>query len=203
MDQAIKGKVSCYSDGEQGLMDMTRKWRAWALDPVLRVLAGLKIRADHITLAGLLAGVFFFPLFFANKIAAFGALLAHCLLDGIDGPLARFTGKDSEKGAFTDTATDQTVIAVSTFAMIKAQYISALGGGLYVFFYTVLVAFAMVRGKLNIPYPWLIRPRFFVYAWLLVEVFWLPGTISWLIWGSVGLMMYLSLKGFMRIREKL
>lgn len=51
--------------------------------------------------------------------------------------------------------------------------------GGYVVTYTVVMLFAIARNALSIRYSWLVRPRFFVYAWLVVETYFLPGTINY------------------------
>jgi hypothetical protein len=78
-----------------------------------------------------------------------------------------------------------------------------VAGGLYVFFYTLVVVFAMIRNSLAIPYSWLVRPRFFVYVWILIEVYWLPGTIDYVLWAFTGLLMIKMASGFIKIRCKL
>lgn len=93
-------------------------------------------------------------------------LLVHVLLDGIDGPLARSTGTASKKGSFTDTASDQIVVFAVMLALVSMNAAGAAAAMVYVFSYTVVVGFAIIRNRLNIPYSWLIRPRFIVYAWI-------------------------------------
>jgi phosphatidylglycerophosphate synthase len=124
-------------------------------------------------------------------------------LDGLDGPLARWTGKASNQGSFTDTMSDQVVVAFSTFAMVHAKLAGAWPGGLYVFFYTMVVIFAMVRNALAIPYSWLVRPRFFVYAWFVVEVYLWHGTLDYFLWGATLLLAVKVLTGFVQIRRQM
>jgi len=64
--------------------------------PLLMVLARLRVTPDHLTLLSLLAGLAFCPVFFWGlKPVAPALLLAHVLLDGLDGPLARFRRRKS------------------------------------------------------------------------------------------------------------
>ncbi len=67
----------------------------------------------------------------------------------------------------------------------------------------MVVAFAMIRNSMAIPYSWLVRPRFIVYAWLLVETYWLPGTIEYVLWTFGALLGWKMLTGFRRIRRVL
>jgi hypothetical protein len=59
---------------------------------------------------------------------------------------------------------------------------SLVAGGVYVSVYTVVVLFAMARNTLQIPYSWLVRPRFVVYGWIGVESISLPGTLNYVLW---------------------
>jgi hypothetical protein len=69
--------------------------------------------------------------------------------------------------------------------------------------YAVVVLFAMARNFLETPYSWLIRPRFYVYAWLLVETYLWPGTIDYLLWICVVVLTLKLVTGFARIRARL
>lgn len=197
-------KVTCYSEGEGAFMRHSQAWRGRLLQPLLAVLARLRVTPNHLTLLSLLSGLAFCPVFlWGFKPAAFGLLLAHVLLDGLDGPLARFSQKASNQGSFTDTATDQIVVTFSTVTMIHAGHAGIWPGALYLFFYGVVVIFAMVRNAMAIPYSWLVRPRFFIYAWLPVEVYLWAGTLNVLLWIMTLLLGLKMLTGFIRIRRRM
>ena len=151
----------------------------------------------------LVAGLSFYPFFLWSHKAAFIALGIHILLDGLDGPLARHARMASTKGSFLDTFCDQLVVTVTTFSLMQAGIISGLCGGFYVFTYAMVVLFAMVRNAMKIPYPWLIRPRFIVYAWMLVETYFWPGSIEFVIWGFSLLLGFKMGTGFNKIRSKI
>ena len=202
-----KKKVSVYSDGEQEMMDVTQTWRAKLFLPLLELLARCRVRPNNITFLSLLSGIAFCVLFSFNiplaKPIAFTMLALHVLLDGIDGPLARHLGTASNQGSFTDTTSDQLVVAFSTITLIYSGEIGIIPGGLYLFFYTLVVVFAMIRSSMDIPYSWLVRPRFFVYIWFIIEVYFLPGTIDYVLWLFTVLLAIKMLSGFYKIRKKL
>ena len=127
----------------------------------------------------------------------------HVLLDGLDGPLARHQGVDSRSGSFADTVSDQIVVGATTITLMFAGTISAPAGGVYIFLYTAVVAFAMVRNALAVPYSWLFRPRFLVYAWLLVETWLFSGSMEYVIWACNLLLAVKVLSGFLRIRRRI
>jgi phosphatidylglycerophosphate synthase len=168
------------------------------------MFAACGVRPNHLTLLSLLAGLAFGPVFlWSSKIVAFALLLAHVALDGLDGPLARHTQCASNRGSFTDTAADQVVVAFSTLALIHGGYAAAWPGGLYLFFYSIVVVFALVRNALAIPYSWLVRPRFLVYAWMPVEVYLWRGSLDYVLWLITILLALKTLTGFIQIRRKL
>jgi len=157
-----------------------------------------------VTLLSLVAGLAFCPVFlWGSGAVAFGLLLLHAVLDGLDGPLARHTQRASNRGSVTDTAADQVVVACSTVTMIHAGYAGAWSGGLYLFLYGIVVLFALVRNALAVPYSWLVRPRFIVYAWMPVEVYLWRGTLDPLLWALTALLAAKAISGFVQIRRKL
>jgi hypothetical protein len=81
--------------------------------------------------------------------------------------------------------------------------VHVLAGGTYIFLYTVVVVFAMVRNAMHVPYGWLFRPRLVVYLWLAVETWLWPGTIDWVLWAFNALLALKAASGFLRIRGRL
>ena len=185
-------------------MRRSQALRGRLLKPLLMALARLGAAPNHLTLLSLLTGLAFCPLFlWGSKSAALGLLLAHVLLDGLDGPLARFTGKASNRGSFTDTAADQVVVTFSTITLIHAGDVGAWPGGLYVFCYCLVVIFAMVRSALAIPYSWLVRPRLLVYAWIPLELCVWRGSRDPVLWLFTGLLAIKMVTGFIQIRRQM
>jgi len=185
-------------------MKQSQALRGWLSRPFLTLLARLRVTPNHLTLLSLLTGLAFCPCFlWGSRPVAFALLLAHALLDGLDGPLARHLGRASSRGSFTDTTADQVVVAFSTITLIQAGFAGAWPGGLYVFFYCMVVIFAMVRNALAIPYSWLLRPRLLIYAWMPVEVYLWRGSLDVLLGISSLLLAIKMLTGFIQIRRKL
>ncbi|MEM9282468.1 MAG: CDP-alcohol phosphatidyltransferase family protein [Verrucomicrobiota bacterium] len=196
--------VNCYSNGEGAFMEWSQTLRAKCLRPMLDLLGANGVRADHITLLSLLSGLSFCPFFIAGEyLWAFGFLIFHVLLDGLDGPLARHLGDSGDRGSFTDSTADQIVVTAATIALVYTGYAGAWAGGCYLFLYTLVVAFAMIRNALLVPYSWLFRPRFVIFAWMAVEVFLFPGTLNYVLWMATALLGFKSLTGFLAIRRKL
>jgi phosphatidylglycerophosphate synthase len=196
--------INCYSGGEGDFMKWGQDLRGKWLRPLLSGMAQVGMNANHLTLLSLLTGLAFCPAFLLGKpILSFSLLLLHVLLDGLDGPLARFQGKASNRGSFTDTMADQLVVTAAAITMIQSGHADTWPSGLYIFFYTVVVAFAFIRSAMATPYSWLFRPRFLVFIWYVVELYWLPGTLDWVLWASSGLLAVKCLTGFLRIRSRI
>ncbi len=199
-----EAKGDCYAEGERGFMDWNQSLRGRALRPLLELLNKHDISPNMLTLFSLLAGLLAALALPFLTILGLVLLLVHVLLDGIDGPLARYTGADSKKGSFTDTASDQVVVFAVMLALVSMNAASSLAAMVYVFSYTVVVGFAIIRNRLNIPYSWLIRPRFVVYAWIPVCFWLLPlWTLDFLLWSCNVLLVAKVVTGFMKIREKI
>ena len=199
-----KANVTCYSEGEGGFMAQSQALRAQWLDPFMAILARCGVTPNRLTLLSLLSGLAFCPVFiWSSKIVAFALLVAHVILDGLDGPLARFMKVASNRGSMTDTTADQVVVTFSTITLIYTGFAGIWPGALYVFFYTVVVILAMVRNAMKVPYSWLVRPRFLVYAWMPIEVYLWPSTLDWILWFMVVPLALKMLTGFIQVRRKM
>jgi phosphatidylglycerophosphate synthase len=203
-DKTTSRPIDCYADGERGFMDLTRRVRERASRPLLGALSRAGVRADHLTLLSLVSGVGFAALWVTGlHITALASLVLHIVLDGLDGPLARFQNRASSRGSFTDTASDQLVVAASAFALLYTGTTAGVVTAIYVFVYTVVVCLAVARNALQIPYSWLVRPRLVVYAYIPVEVWLLPDTMDVVLWGSSALLFLKLATGFVRVRRRL
>lgn len=204
LDETQKQRVNVYSDGEGKFMEWSQSLRGHILNPLLKILSKLGLTASHITFLSLLAGLAFCPLFIWNdKLIAFALLLLHVLLDGLDGPLARFQGTASNRGSFTDTIVDQIVVTVTAITMIQAQHAGIWPGSLYIFFYAIVVVFAFVRNALDSPYSWLFRPRFIVFGWFIIDTYWWEGSLNWVLSIAASVLALKALTGFFSIRKRI
>lgn len=202
-DTNEESKADCYSAGDREFMILTQKVRAVLLRPLLYILTKCRISADILTLISLLIGLAACPIYFHSKLAFLALILTHVLLDGLDGPLARYQNKASRKGSFADTMSDQIVVAATTITLIYAKVIGVVPGSVYIFVYTVVIAFSVVRNALKTPYSWLVRPRFIVYAWFIVEFYLWPGRTDYVLWLFSALLTLKMLSGFYKIRKRL
>lgn len=196
-------RADCYAAGERGLMTLWQQWRGAALRPLLATLHGLHIGPDHLTILSALAGIAFCPLVFWSRPWSLVALAIHVILDGLDGPLARYGKTASRRGSFSDSMSDQLVVVASTIALMLRHDLSVLPGAIYIAAYTVVLLFSMARNFMAIPYSWLVRPRLVVYAWLAVEWYLWPGSLEPILWGCNVVLLIHVASGFVRIRNRI
>ena len=203
MKKEKKVSADCYSEKDRAMMEKSWEWREKCLKPVLIWLEENNFKPDTITLAALICGLIFVPLFIYSPLAAMIALLVHVGLDGLDGPLARYMKSDSAKGSLTDTLSDQIIVAATTATLIFTGYLHPFNGAIYVFLYTVVVTFAMIRNAMDIPYRFLVRPRFFVYLMIPVSVyFWQPALEYTVMFFNIPLL-YAMISGYLKIRNQI
>lgn len=196
----------CYSDGERQWMEWGQRLRAVLLGPLLRLMIRWGVTADGITLLSAVVGVAFVP-FALNQMYAWAALclLIHVLLDGLDGPLAREAGNASSRGSFTDTFADQIVVTcvIVTWMLLHPGVARVSVGATYIFLYTLVVAMSMVRNALAIPYTWLVRPRFFVYASVVSDLLMSTELTMWVVVIANVLLGVKVVTGFFKLRNQL
>lgn len=176
-------KSDCYSAGDRKLMELSQKIRDISFLPLLKLFTVFGLRPNHITFLSFLFGGGACYLIFSSELkAALYLLFIHVLLDGMDGPLARHQNLSSNAGSFVDTLVDQIIIASVAIVLMERGILSILPGSIYIFVYTAVIAFSMVRNAIKIPYLWMLRPRFIVYLWLIFEFTIFPNTVDWVIW---------------------
>jgi phosphatidylglycerophosphate synthase len=200
--------ADCYSSGERAGMVRFQHLRARLLDPLLQLLSRMKITANHVTLFSLVVGLGFCAVWWQSPQWALLCLLLHVLLDGLDGPVARHQGKASAKGSFTDSMADQLVVTASMIVLMVDQYVSILAAAIYIFTYSMVVAFAMVRNALEKPYSWVARPRFVIYIWLALDLLILTpegwtDTFTYVVWICNAVLAFKMATGFFAIRASL
>ena len=174
--------------------------------PGAKFFRAIKFTPNGITILGFLITVVSAYLVGAGWLVAGGIVFLFAGgLDLMDGALARHTGTASRRGSFTDSVCDQIVVVATTVTLMatSSPIIGIWPGGVYIFVYTMVVVFAMVRNALAVPYSWLVRPRFIVYAWFIIELYLFAGTINYVLWLFNGLLAWKMTTGFLRIRRQI
>jgi len=204
MTPGNKEKSDCYSAGDRKIMELSQKIRGTVLLPFLKILTRLHIRPNHISLFSLLTGwAASYFIFISENFIGLLLLFIHVLADGLDGPLARHQEISSNAGSFVDTMVDQIVIATLAIVLMEKGILGIFPGGIYIFVYTAVVTFSMVRNAIKIPYLWMLRPRFLVYLWLIMEFTILPNTINWIVWLCNGILIINFQDGFRQLKKNI
>ncbi len=139
--------------------------------PILVVLTKLGCTSDMVSFASimLMGGfIYFLPI---NVYYALLFVAAHILLDGIDGSLARYQEKASNKGAMTDIGVDHAGIIIAVMATIYYGVLSGFWASLYILSYTVLVTLVIVLNSMKKPAKFVFRSKYFFYLLLGVDAY--------------------------------
>jgi len=211
-------KSDCYSESERASIELYQGFKQRLLRPLLVVLSGMGITPNQVTFVSAVAGAAFCPLYLWSDQAwampaAIFLLAMHMIIDGIDGPLARHDGSASPSGSFTDSMGDQIVIAATTIALMVERAwelgsgANLVAGGIYIFLYTVVVGFAMVRNSLEIPYRFVVRPRNGIYAWIFIDFCFLNGDFGMIadaiFWVCNAILLIHFVDGFLAIKRRI
>jgi len=199
-------KTDCYSDRERRGMERYQIAKGNILHPLLVLMTTLRVTPDAVTVFAGVIGLIFVPFWMTDqKVIALGFLLAHVVLDGLDGALARHQNVASSRGSFTDTFVDQMVVTGATIAWIAVAptTINIAVGVVFVFFYVMVVALAMARNSLAVPYAFLVRPRYFFYAALAIDGLMVTNATFYVLLISDGLLAVASVTGFLVVRRQL
>lgn len=133
------------------------------------------IVAKQITLLSFLVQLLFFPLFFYLRWwpAALGALVVHILLDGLDGPLARYTHGPTQSGAVADMLNDISGMAIVGLAIIFCGEESNPGlVATYIVVYLYLMIFMVLLNIVGRPFPLVLRTKYFFFGFIFLK-YWL------------------------------
>ena len=169
------------------------------------LLTQLRVGPDHLTFLSLVFGVAFGPLWYLDwEWLAVTSLWMHVAVDGLDGPLARFQKSESPRGSFTDSFCDQLVVStVTIMLMVGTPKLPVFAGAIFLVLYAGVLAIAMVRNTLQIPYSWLVRPRFFLFLAIPLQLLGVPHSVASVVWVSNVLLAIKLATGFYKLRNRL
>jgi len=167
------------SRGELGIVSRFNQLKDSLLFPLTSLLQLAHIKPIYLSLAGIIVLLFTLTLsLLLNQPFYFLiGLLAHLILDGLDGPLAR-RQKTIAYGALADITADHIGIITASLLISYFNYAPNAIVIIYTLLYTAVIALAIIRNVLKIPYQFLFRPRLYVYLALVIDYsfnFWLTG----------------------------
>lgn len=139
-------------------------WRDGKLAPFLSAATRAGLRPYHITIISVLCLVGAVLLPITDAPFGYAALiLAYCLLDGLDGPLARRQGSSHEGGAMLDIAADQAGVALVAAAATHHLGSNGIAAVLFAGSYLSFIALALYANRCAVTLWPFIRIKYFFY----------------------------------------
>lgn len=153
-----------FNETERAKQKAFASWRDNALAPITNCFIRLGIRPYHITIFAvlmLIAGVCL-PVTGYWPIVSL-LLFSYCILDGLDGPLARRMKMDNEGGAMLDIAADQAGVALVAAAAAFHLSSNPVGAVLFASAYLSFIPLAIYANQKNVTVWTFIRIKYFFY----------------------------------------
>jgi len=136
-----------------------RKKRDSLLKPLLKILNRLGISANNLSISKIFFTIIYLLFIKSNFSLAMSFLLfGGVFLDFLDGPLARYTNKDSDRGKFIDVLSDQIVYILAIWGLIIINI-----GNYIILSYNIIIIslfylLIIINKNENIESDWIIKP---------------------------------------------
>ncbi|MBM2827252.1 MAG: CDP-alcohol phosphatidyltransferase [Dehalococcoidia bacterium] len=185
------GGTDSYSAVERRLIAPFRRFMASLLSPLVWLLARLGVHPNLISGLQIPGGVAVILLADSHPRVAFLIFVSTLLLDGIDGALARATGRSSTFGALFDQFADHFRETLVIAALAVDGGLSVLLAVLYPFVYTSLNLTLYLANQHGAPLPLAIKsymvvyPAIFLYLWWGVNILNVAVALSLFLMGAV------------------
>lgn len=182
-------RADSYSSIERRFLAPGRGLVMRLYSPLVRLLATLGFSPNAVSLAGPLLGLWFVFLVPRNPRLSFFVWLLSLMVDGVDGALARYTGRASSFGALFDQVCDHTreILIVAGLAWHGA--LAPLWGSLYPFVYTALNVVLFLGNSYDVPAPWAIKSWMVLYPAILLYLLCGRNYLNWAAPLSIALML--------------
>lgn len=201
--------LNYFGEEEQAVQRRFQSGRDGVLSPLIGLLARLGVTPDHLSLLGVLClGGFALlvlrdPLTPATAAWASGFILAHVLLDGLDGPLARRLGTAGPAGALVDMLCDHGGLVIVVWVLSAAGLVDGTLGNVYVFTYTLAVVWIVWLNMLGRPFRWVLRTKYLTYGMIFVYGLTGRNSLDYALALFTVSNVWLDVLGFLRVRRAL
>ena len=146
-----------------------RKLRDWLFSPLVRMLDKWDITPGGVTDFRLFLALIFLPTYYYNNLFAIAVITLELFLDMIDGSLARFQGKCSDRGHFMDVLVDALMYSMMVITFFGDA--NVLNIGLNLVFVNFLYLLATLKKNEGLKTDWIINPYpRSAYVWYLPMV---------------------------------
>jgi len=181
-------RADSYSSIERRFLAPVRGLVLRLYSPVVRLLARLGVSPHAVSAAGPLLGVWFVFLLPRNPRLSFVVWLLSLMVDGVDGALARYTGRASDFGALVDQVCDHTREILIVAGLAWSGALSPLWGSLYPFVYTALNVTLFLGNSYGAPAPLAIKSWMVLYPAILLYLLRGRNYLNWAAPLSIALM---------------
>jgi len=170
-----KQEDTIYSTAEMSAVIKFNKAKIFFLHPIVKLLDKIGVTPNMVSLLSAIVAVFAFILsyLYSTPVYFVIGIWIHMLLDAIDGTLARYKNKMSSNGAIIDSLCDHLGIILACFFsylffLIEGSYIL-----IFAILYSILIGIIFYLLKNKSSFFFVVRPRFYLYAALTFDVFYL------------------------------
>ena len=177
-----KENLNYFSAKEKKSINRFKNLRTKTFLPISKFLMKIGMTPDLLSYIGLLLLIVFIVYVLKNPILAAIMLLVHVIIDGFDGPLARLMKKAGDSGAFTDIICDHTGMAIVVITLIFVKLVNPWIAAIYIYIYTIMIIFVIVRNRMKKPAKIIIRTKYYVYILFAIWAIW---KINYLDYGLV------------------
>jgi CDP-diacylglycerol--glycerol-3-phosphate 3-phosphatidyltransferase len=160
-----------YSSFERRLLGPVRGVALGLLRPLVILLARLGISPNAVSLSQIMLGLIVFFVIVPYPRTAFLLMVLAIVLDGVDGALARYTGKASRYGALIDQYADHVREILVVAGLAYAGALNGAWAALYALAYTGCNLTLYICNAHGVPIPLAVKtafvfyPALFVYLW--------------------------------------
>jgi len=162
------GKADSYSSIERRFLQPARGLLLRIHSPLVRLLAALHVSPHAVSLAGPLLGAVFVFMVRRDPRLSFVIWFFSLAVDGVDGALARYTGRASDFGAMVDQFSDHARETLIVAGLAWAGALSPLWGSLYPFVYAAINVTLFLGNYYGAPAPLAIKSWMVLYPAILL-----------------------------------
>jgi phosphatidylglycerophosphate synthase len=195
------GELLNYFGKDRFLQFWFREKRTRLIAAVFPHFKRLGLVPDTVSYIGIsfLAGVILY--FVRDPKIAVIFLAGHIICDGLDGAVARHTGKASQSGAFTDLVCDQLGMVVVGLMAIFHHMVSPLLGTVYIALYLIVVVFGVIINVMGLGTRITITSKYFLYSVYGIWAGWELNLFPWIMYFFSVIMAIEVTIGYLRLKR--
>lgn len=184
-----------YSSTERRFIAPVRGLVLRLYSPLVRLLVRLGVSPNAVSLVGPLLGLIFVYVVRRDLRLSFFVWFVSVAVDGVDGALARYTGRASDFGALFDQFCDHARETLIVAGLAWTGALSPLWGSLYPFVYAAINVTLSLGNYYGAPAPLAIKSWMVLYPAILLYLLWGRNYLNVAAPVSIALMMFTIVQG--------